>query len=240
MKNSMKGKTVLVVVAHPDDAEFGAAGTVAKWVGEGATAYYVICTSGNRGSRHHQIDQEKLVEARKKEQLSAAKILGVKEVFFLDHEDGNLVADINFKEEIVKLIRKLKPDAVFTHDPTWVYRVNEDGTAFINHNDHRETGLATVDAVYPLARDLASFPHHQDEGLAPHKVPELYLFHIDQPNFYVDITEVLGTKLRALKVHKSQFDDPKSIGKFLKRMSAEIGKKAGFKYAEGFIKLTLR
>lgn len=235
----MKDKIILVVAAHPDDPEFGCGGTVAKYVSEGATAYYLICTNGARGSRHLDVASEKLVRDRKKEQQSAAKIIGVKEVFFLDHGDGELEADLHLKEEIVKFIRKLKPDIVFTHDPSWIYEVGEDFT-FINHNDHRKTGTAAIDAIYPLARDLASFPEHIGEGLKPHKVLEVYLFNFYKPNFYVDITNFFETKFQAISEHKSQIDDPKAIKEWMQKRLGDLGKVAKCKYAEGFIRLMLR
>src|SRR3989344_4130088 len=232
-------KTVLVVAAHPDDPEFGCGATVAKLIKEGAIGYYIICTSGNRGSRHHVIDQKVLVDKRRKEQENAAKIIGVKETFFLGHEDGNLIADLTLKKEIVKIIRKLKPDMVFTHDPSFFYSIRED-SAFINHNDHRKTGEATLDAVYPLARDLSSFTQHEKEGLTPHKVPEVYLFNSDKPNFTFDVTGTIETKIKAILAHKSQIDDPTKTKKWIKKRLGNLGKKSGFKYGEGFTKLVLR
>ncbi len=235
----MKERTILVVVAHPDDAEFGCGGTVAKYVFEGATAYYLICTNGARGSRGSDIKSDKLIKVRKKEQLKAAKVIGVKEVFFLDHGDGELEADLHLKEEIVRFIRKIKPDIVFTHDPTWIYEIS-DGLASINHNDHRKTGTATIDAVYPLARDLTSFPEHIEEGLQPHKVLEMYLFNFNHPTFYVDVSGFFKTKVQSILKHKSQIDNPKETEIWLSKRLREIGEKGGYEYAEGFTRLVLR
>lgn len=235
----MNGKVILVVAAHPDDAEFGSGGTVAKYIAEGAVAYYLICTNGARGSREQKIKGENLAVIRKKEQLEAAKKIGVKEVFFLDHGDGELEADLHLKEEIVKYIRVLKPDILFTHDPTWVYDINDD-FAFINHSDHRETGLAAIDAVYPLARDLSSFPEHIEEGLEPHKVLEIYLFNFSHPNFIVDITDFFEAKIQAVLKHKSQIDNQAQTREWFGKRLGEIGRQKGYKYAEGFIRLVLR
>jgi LmbE family N-acetylglucosaminyl deacetylase len=234
----MDGKVILVVAAHPDDPEFGCGATVAKYVKEGARAYYVICTNGCRGSRDHHFEQDKLVEDRVKEQKKAADIIGVTETFFLDHEDGDLVCDINLKEELVRIIRKLKPDMIFTHDPSWFYKVGEEGTT-INHNDHRQTGIATLDCVYPLARDLASFPRHSEEGLTPHKVEEIYLFNFDEPNFFVDVDEFFEIKFQAILAHKSQIDDPAKTRSWIERIATKFGEKSGHKYAEGFTRLIL-
>lgn len=235
----MKDKIILVIAAHPDDPEFGAGATVAKYVSQGAKAYYVICTNGGRGSRHHDIDGKKLTATRHQEQKAAASIIGVTQTIFLDHEDGALQADMKLKEELVKIIRKLKPEIVFTHDPSWYYSVRDD-FAFINHNDHRETGIATLDAVYPLARDLASFPQHQKLGLTPHKVLQVMLFNFDSPNFRVDVTATFTTKYQAILAHKSQVDDPKQTRQWLEKRLEELGKKIHAKYAEGFTRLILR
>lgn len=235
----MENKIILVVAAHPDDAEFGCGGTVAKYVSEGAVAYYLICTNGGRGSRGKDIKSDQLIKTRKREQLAAAKVICVKEVMFLDHGDGELEADLHLKEEIVKIIRKIKPDIVLTHDPTWIYDISDD-LAFINHNDHRKTGTATIDAVYPLARDLASFPEHIEAGLQPHKVLEVYLFNFSHPTFYVDVSGFFNTKVQAILKHKSQIDDPKQTRQWLSKRLGEMGKQAGYKYAEGFIRLVLR
>lgn len=235
----MKDKIILVVAAHPDDPEFGAGGTLTKYIREGAIVYYVICTNGQRGSRDHEIDGQKLIIQRQNEQKAAADIIGVKETIFLDHEDGTLQADMVLKEELVKIIRKIKPDIVFTHDPSWYYSFEED-YARINHSDHRETGIAAIDAIYPLSRDLSSFPDHQKEGLAPHKVLEVMLFSFDNPNFLVDVTEFFEIKYKAVLEHKSQVDDPKYVRDLLEKRLGGLGKKNNVKYAEGFIKLVLR
>lgn len=238
MNNQIR-KVVLAVGAHPDDIEFGCGATMAKLAREGADIYFLVCTSGNRGSRQNQISVEELVDKRKEEAKSAAKVLGAKEVFFLDHEDGNLEANLNLKEEIVKIIRKIKPDMIFTHDPSWFY-VSRGDFSFINHNDHRETGKAVLDAVYPLSRDLLSFPEHATEGLAPHKVEEVYLVTFSDALFAFDVSKSIDTKIAAIKEHKSQVDDPEEVEEWVKQWAKELGKKFNYSYAEGFIKLVLR
>lgn len=238
----MNGKILLVVGAHPDDPEFGCGATVAKYIKQGAIAYYVISTDGNRGSRQHSIENKDLVKERRQEQQNAAKIIGIKETYFLDHEDGNLTADIKLKEEIAKIIRKIKPDIVFTHDPSWFYAFRADG-AFINHNDHRKTGEATLDAVYPLARDRASFPEHLEQGLTPYTVKEVLLFNSgnpNDPNYFEDVEDTIDIKTQAFMEHKSQVDDPVKIKNWIEKISTDLGKKAGYKYAEGFTRLLLR
>lgn len=235
----MVGKVILIVAAHPDDPEFGCGATVAKYIKLGATAYYLICTNGDRGSKQQTIDKKDLTELRQKEQKNAANIIGTKETFFLDHEDGNLIADINFKEEIVKIIRRLKPDIIFTHDPSWYYSFREN-FASVNYNDHRKTGEATLDAIYPLARAGASFPDHAKEGLTPHTVKEIYLFNFSDPNYVEDVTDTMETKMKAIIEHKSQVNDLDQIRGWVEKVMSSLGKKNGYKYAEGFNRLILR
>ena len=227
------------IVAHPDDVEFGCGATMAKLSSEGHKLYFVICTAGNRGSRHHKRGVDELVEMRKEEQRNAAKILGADDVIFLNYPDGELTPDIKFKEDLVKLIRRYKPDMIFTHDPSWIYRTGTD-YGFVNHNDHRSCGIAVLDASYPLARDLTSFPEHQEEGLEPHKVKEIYMFNFDKPNHFVDVTKFLDLKIESIRAHTSQIDDPAWVKTWVTERAQRLGRRAKVKYAEGFTKLTLR
>jgi len=195
-------KRALVIAAHPDDADFGAAGTVYLWSQQGWQFYYLVCTNGAKGSDDASITPARLIEMRRQEQRDAAKLLGVQDVFFLDHEDGELGhVGRPFLGDVVRYIRQVRPSAVFTHDPEAV--IIRD--SFVNHADHRATGLTAVDAVYPAARDRLNFPEHIAEGLQPHKVSEIYIWGSERANFEVDITPVIETKLAALRAHTSQF-----------------------------------
>lgn len=225
---------ILGIGAHPDDLDFSASGTFAKWVKQGHSCYYLICTDGSKGSDDPKITEEKLIALRKKEQKDAAKILGLKDVFFLNHTDTQLIADLTLKKEVVRFIRKLKPDAVVTPDPTFVYsRVR----GFINHTDHRAAGQAALDAVFPLARDRLTFQELEKEGLFPHKVKVLYLTNFDHPTDIVDISDAINIKIQALKAHKTQVT--KGALTRIKKWSGILGKKKGYQFAEGFVKLTL-
>ncbi len=234
-----KGKVVLAIGAHPDDVEFGCGATMAKLASDGATLHFVIVTEGNRGSRHHQILKEDLVKSRREETENASKVLGAKSVTYLGEEDGNLIPDIVFKEKIVRLIRQIKPDMIFTHDPAYFYVIGEEYSS-VNHHDHRATGEAVLDAVYPLSRDLLSFPEHQDQGLTPHKVLEVFMFNFNNPNFFVDVTKFIDTKVKSIWEHKSQVDDESEVEKWAKERASKLGKMSGHLYAEGFTKLTLK
>ncbi|MEK7534550.1 MAG: PIG-L deacetylase family protein [Patescibacteria group bacterium] len=233
-------KIILAVGAHPDDMEFGASGTVAKWAKEGATAYYLICTDGSRGSLGPQMTHERLSEIRKKEQEEACKILGVKKAFFLNHTDTQLVADIILKEEIVRIIRTLRPNIVITMDPTFYYSPNFfNGSGFVNHTDHRAASLATMDACFPLSRDRLTFQEHEKEGLKPHKVDELLFVSFEKKDFLVDITKTFGKKIKALSLHKSQFNNFKEIEERVTKRARIFGKSKGYKFAENFIRIKL-
>jgi LmbE family N-acetylglucosaminyl deacetylase len=195
-------KRALVVAAHPDDSEFGVAGTAARWSREGWEFYYLICTDGSKGSEDPEMTPEKLVPLRREEQRAAARVLGVKEVFFLDYVDGELRYTPELMRDVVRYIRKLKPYAVFTHDPNQIVR-----NLFINHPDHRCAGEVAIDAVYPIARNRPSFPELLAEGLEPYSVKEIYLWTASDTTFEVDITDTIETKLEALRQHASQMGD---------------------------------
>jgi LmbE family N-acetylglucosaminyl deacetylase len=192
----------LVIAAHPDDAEFSCAGTAALWRQDGWRFYYLICTDGVKGSDDPKMTPAKLVPLRRKEQRAAARVVGVKDVFFLDFVDGELAYTPEFMRQVVRYIRKIEPVAVFSHDPNQIVR-----NQYINHPDHRCAGTVALDAVYPIARNRPSFPELLDEGLEPHRVKEVYLWSASEPNFEVDVTEVADLKFRALGQHKSQFRD---------------------------------
>lgn len=229
----MKNKIVLGVAAHPDDLDFGASGTVAKWVKQGAVCYYLILTNGCKGSSDPNMTEEKLIKIRRQEQINSGKILGLKDVFFLKHKDTELVADIILKKEIVYYIRKLKPEIVISMDPTFVYSP----LGFINHTDHRAAGLATMDAVFPLSRDRLIFPEHEKQGLLPHRVKTLYLTSFERPTEIVDISDTIDLKLKALETHKSQIG--KDVIVRVRDRAKQLGKKQGYQFAEGFIRLDL-
>ena len=235
---NFKAKKVLVVGAHPDDNDFGAGATVAKAAGQGAEVIYLIATTGQRGSSDENMTPERLSEIRRKEQEEAAKVLGVREVRFLDYVDGELIPDIRLKEGIVKSIRRYKPDIVFTMDPSFFYYKSY---GMVNHSDHRAIGEAALDACYPLARDLMSFPEHAKEGLNPHKVKELLLhsFVPENANFYVEVTDTFDRKIRALSLHQSQVPNIQQLEKRMRDRAEAAGKLAGCKYAEAFVRLHL-
>lgn len=217
-------RRALVIAAHPDDADFGAAGTAALWTREGWEFTYLVCTNGAKGSDDESMTPSQLIRMRRDEQRAAAKVLGVKDVMFLDYEDGELTPSRDFLGDVVKAIRTVRPTAVFTHDPEAVIVNN----AFINHSDHRATGLTAIDAIYPAARDRMNFPEQIAEGLSTHKVSQIYIWGTERDNFQVDITDVIQTKVDALLAHTSQFEED-----FVRRM-LEIWRTPEGRYFESF------
>jgi LmbE family N-acetylglucosaminyl deacetylase len=193
-------KRVMAIMSHPDDIEFGAAGTVARWAAEGQHITFVLGTSGDKGSDDPNFNSETLMATREEEQRKAADILGVQEVIFLRYKDAELVADLELRRAITRVIRQHKPDAVICQDPVSRYQ-----SGYINHPDHIAMGEAVLAAIYPSARDRLTFPELLAEGLEPHKVTEVYLSADDERcDFFVDIGEYLDKKFASLKAHDSQ------------------------------------
>lgn len=224
---------IMVVVAHPDDAEFGCAGTIARKVKEdGAQVIYVVCTNGDKGTPDPNLTPDRLTQMRRGEQWCAAGVLGVQDVVFLEHPDGGLEDTPEFREELVRLIRQHRPDTVFTMDPYRRYQM---------HRDHRKVAQVTLDAVFPYSRDPQHHPNLlREEGLEPHKVKDVYLFSTDAPDHFVDITEYFETKLKALGCHESQVRSFQEWRDFITTWAKEAGEKAGFPLAEGFKYLPMR
>ena len=218
--------TVLVVTPHPDDAEGGAGGTLARWAREGKRIVLVVCTNGDKGSGDRNMSPDLLAETREKEQREAARVLGIAEVVFLRLPDQGLEDNVEFREKLVRQIRVHRPDIVLTIDPNRPY---------IRHRDHAMTGRVTLDAVFPYARDHMAFPEHLQEGLEPHRVRELYLFRSESPDTFVDITDTFETKMDALYCHASQMGEPREEGDKRSRQSAaEVGENIGVPLAEAF------
>lgn len=218
---------ILIIAAHPDDAEFGAAGTVAQWTQAGQNVVYVVCTSGDKGTSDRSLDSEQLVKIREAEQQEAARILGVERVAFLRHPDQSLEDTPDFRKEIVRQIRIYRPEIVATSDP---YR------RYIWHRDHRVVGQVVLDAVYPFARDHLAYPDLLAEGLEPHKVKEIWFWGADDVNHRTDITGTFEKKLAALKSHASQvreFRNP-NLEKWLRKWCGQMAGDEPFALAEGF------
>ncbi len=218
---------VMVVTPHPDDAEYGVAGTVARWTREGKQVVYVVCTNGDKGSNDAGMNPGELAIIREKEQLAAARLLGVREVVFLRHPDQGLEDTPEFRKEIVRLIRIYRPEIVVTADP---YR------RYVWHRDHRITGQVTLDAVFPGARDHLAYPDLLAEGLKPHKVREMLFWASEDVNYRLDITDTFDLKMAALRCHRSQIghrDSPEWENQVRQR-SRERAEGEEFELADAF------
>jgi len=225
---------VLVIVAHPDDAEFGAGGTIARWAREGREVFLAVTTNGDKGSSDPKMTSERLMRLRQEEQREAARVLGIREVVFLGYPDGFLEDTPALRQDIVRLIRLYRPDIVVTHNPYPGLR------RFIQHRDHRVTGTVALDAVYPLARNRLMFPELLAEGLEPHRVSEVYLTGSDDPDTWVDISETIHLKIAALRCHRTQIGDPEDLDRRVREAARQVGEPQGIPFAEAFRRIQLR
>ena len=223
---------ILVITPHPDDAEFGVAGTVARWTAAGKQVVYVVCTNGNKGTSDISLKPEQLVQIRMQEQRNAANVLGVQEVIFLAYPDQGLEDTPEFRKQIVRLIRQYRPHTIVTADP---YR------RYIWHRDHRITGQVVLDAVFPYARDHLAYPDLIEEGLMPHKVQEMLFWASEDINYRSDITNTFDLKVKALRCHKSQMrelGDPNPEG-FLRKRCRDIAMNEDFELGEAFHRIEI-
>lgn len=223
--------TYMWVVAHPDDAEFSSAGTIARLTASGKKVVIVQVTSGDKGTPDSSIAGDALANGREVEERNAADVLGVAEVVYLRCTDGELVPDLTLREKIVRQIRAFKPDVVVSHDPYRPYAL---------HPDHRACGFAAIDAVYPTARDPHYFPQHMEDGLEPHKTAEIWFFNAEQPDLVVDITETFDTKIASLREHGSQVGDGIEMAKRVRERNAEIAAGQDFELAEAYKVVEMR
>ncbi len=228
----------MVVFAHPDDAEIGSGGVVAKWIAAGCEVTYVLCTNGDAGTAERSLTPAALAARRADEQRAAADFMRVKHVVMLGYPDGFLEDTRAFLGDVVRALRQYRPHTVLVHDP---YRIHN-----FQHRDHRKAGLTTTDAVYPFARDHLHFAEHiTQEGLAPHKVRELWYWGADEPNVIVDVSDSIERQIAALVRHESQMPGfnvatGETIGERLKKGAAAAAQGHGFRYGAVFRRLTAR
>ncbi len=227
-----KESDVLVIAAHPDDAEFGVAGSVARWTAEGLKVVYTICTDGSKGTSDRSLSPEQLAAIRRKEQEAAAQVLGVDEVVFLGYPDQGLEETPEFRKDVVKVIRTYRPQRIATSDP---YR------RYLWHRDHRIVGQVVADAVFPCARDHLAYPDLIAQGIEPHKVKEVLFWAAEKTNHQIDITAVFDRKVAALKCHASQVKELKvaDIDGWLRNRCRKMAKGSDFELAESFYRLEL-
>jgi LmbE family N-acetylglucosaminyl deacetylase len=218
----------MVIMAHPDDAEFICGGTIARLAAEGCVIHYVLVTSGNRGSHDAAMTMERLAEIREEEQRHAASALGVQEVTFLGHNDGEVEVNLALRRELVHAIRQWKPDVMFTFDPWRRYEI---------HPDHRAVGECALDAL-ASARMPMYFPEQLNEAIVEHRLRQVYLFSTDQPNFWVDVSDFFEKKLEALHCHVSQMSSG-DVDEYVRQRGRNEGVEHRYRYGEAFHHMAL-
>jgi LmbE family N-acetylglucosaminyl deacetylase len=235
MNDTWIPERAMFIYAHPDDVDFSAAGTAAKWARGGCVVVYVIMTDGNAGSHEPGMTRERLGEIRRAEQEAAAAIVGAEECVFLGYQDGMLQATLAARKRLVRLIRIHRPQAVVCGDP----RTYFSGNTYINHPDHRAAARAAVEAVFPAAEMNLLYPDMLEEGLTGHKPNYVYITTCEDPDTYVDVSDTIALKIEALRQHRSQMGDwdPEP---WIRQRHADIGERAGCAYAESFRRMILR
>ena len=226
-------KTILVVTAHPDDVDFGAAGSVAAWTDKGIDVRYCIATDGDAGGFDPAVPRSEIPRIRREEQTRAAKTVGVTELYFLGHPDGRLQPTLELRRDISRVIRRVRPDRMLCPSPE-----RNLTRLYASHPDHLAAGEAAVCAVYPDSRNPWAHPELlQEEGLEPHTVPELWLMATNDTDHFVDTTAQIERKIAALLCHESQMPDPGRIPKLITEWGETVASRAGLppgRYAEGF------
>jgi LmbE family N-acetylglucosaminyl deacetylase len=225
-------KIAMSIQAHPDDQEFTIAGTLAKWVMAGCQVISVLVTSGDAGSNDLAKGADYkpiLAHLREDEQIAANLVLGIQETAFLHYPDGELVASLQLRKDLTRLIRLYKPDLVVTGDPTRVFY----GSDYTNHPDHRAAAEAAVYATFPSSETRLIFTDLLSEGYEPHNVNKLYLHGAEKSDVWVEISDTLDLKIAALKKHTSQLGDWDPT-KMIREWAAETGKEKGLAAAEAY------
>ncbi|HEV2582241.1 MAG TPA: PIG-L deacetylase family protein [Ktedonobacteraceae bacterium] len=222
------GQRILVIMAHPDDAEFICGGTIARLTAERCDVFYVLVTSGNRGSQEAGMTMERLAQIREEEQRRAAETLGVREVMFLGHNDGEVEVTLALRSELAYAIRRFQPDVLFTFDPWRPYEI---------HPDHRNVGMCALDAL-AAARMPMYYPEQLTGDMTQHRLKQVYLFSTHQPNHWVDISDTIEKKLEALHCHTSQVSA--SVDEIIRQRASLAGVEHGYKYSESFHHMALR
>ncbi|NUQ85806.1 MAG: PIG-L family deacetylase [Anaerolineales bacterium] len=225
-------KNILVILAHPDDPEFFCGATLAKWARAGHRITYVLLTCGDKGfnpTTDPEMTPDRLCSIRHEEQYAAAKVIGAESVHIMDHPDGYLVPDLDLRREIVREIRRHKPDILVTCDPQNLFAMYG-----INHPDHRAAGQAVLDAVFPAADNPVYFPELLEEGFQPHMPKEIWCSLTSQPNTTVDVTATWEVKLQAILQHKTQVQDVEKLKERFKSRRAEDSTEENPRYEEKF------
>ncbi len=225
----------LVIFSHPDDAEFSAAATIALLTTTGTRVDYVVTTDGGKGTEDPAVTPAQLTATREAEQRAAADRLGVKEIVHLGYPDGYLTPSLDLRRDIVREIRRFRPDLVIAQNPLR----RQDGNPFIGHPDHLATGEATLAAVYPAARDRLNFPELMEEGLEPWKVRQVLVTGVERPNLFLDVSATFEIGLEALFCHVSQIADRDEEAREARERAKERGELAGMPLASAFLSIIM-
>ncbi len=226
---------VLVVTAHPDDVDFGAAGTVATWTDQGIAVTYCILTDGDAGGHDPSVDRADIPAIRRAEQSAAAKEVGVTDLIWLGYPDGQLTVTMDLRWDISRVIRAVRPERVVCQWPERNWK-----SIFASHPDHMAAGEATMCAVYPDARNPFAFPHLVGERLPPHVVDEVWMMSSAMPDTFIDVTGTFERKVAALRRHVSQLDPDNDVTGFLRSFLAANAAAGGLpegRLAEAFLRL---
>ena len=225
----------LVVISHPDDGEFGAGPTIAHLTSRGVRVDYVVTTDGSKGTEDTDMTPEQLASTRVAEQRAAADILGVEDIVHLGYPDGYLTPSLDLRRDIVRQLRRFRPQLVITQNP----QRRLDHNPFVGHPDHLATGEATLAAIYPAARDHLNFPElWRDEHLAPWKVRQVLLMGVEEPNLWLDVAETFEVGLRSILAHESQVD-PATVEDRMRERARMVGEPQGIGMAQAFLSIIL-
>lgn len=233
-------KRALVIAAHPDDIEYTIAATIAKWVRAGTRVRYVLVTSGDAGTHQLGVTREEMTRIREAEQLAAARVVGVEEVVFLRYPDCMVQPTLELRGELVREIRRFKPDAAVCFDPTRLFV----GGRYVNHPDHRAVGQAAVDAISPTAAMPLAFSEQLAEGLEPHRVRQIWVANPTHPDTWVDVSETIDLKAQALSQHASQLVPGRDYVGMVRQWAADTaaaaataGAAVNMAYADAFMRM---
>jgi LmbE family N-acetylglucosaminyl deacetylase len=233
MSEGRRFDRAMVVFAHPDDAEFGSAGSVAAWTAAGTEVAYVCVTDGSAGSNEPGAEKRRaeLTEIREAEQRAACEVLGVSDITFLGWVDGHVEVTLDLRKAITREVRRFRPDVLLTPDPV---RFWDEERTYINHPDHKAVGEACLNVVNPDAPTRPQYPDLIDEGYEPFEIPNLWIGSFGgEADTFIDITETIDRKIEALQCHKSQIRDW-PVADWIRARAKERGALAGMEYAESF------
>jgi LmbE family N-acetylglucosaminyl deacetylase len=233
VRNDDDIERILVITAHPDDVDFGVAGSVARWTDAGIAVAYCIVTDGEAGGFDEAVPRPAMAELRRAEQTAAAKVVGVTDLTFLGHPDGRLVSSLELRRDLARVIRARRPDRVVCQSAERVY-----SRIYASHPDHLAAGDAAIAAVYPDARNPFAHPELLDEGYEPWSAPEVLVMAAPASDVHVDITDTIERKIEALLCHASQISDPDALAERIRGWGAAVAQAAGWpdgRAAEGFL-----